>query len=142
MSDNGQTDCQITIRQLEHFELHTLKQTIRLYYLLVLNSHISHVLLKFIQFYNTHNIIILCLPPYLTHILQLLNISIFRLLALAYKQLIQQHSMFSAENILKEDFLHFFQLVRQDIITPCNIQSAQKAASLLPFNPSPILTLL
>jgi hypothetical protein len=58
------------------------------YRLLIVNGHLSHVNIAFIEFAITHKILFLVLPPYTTHRLQLLNVSIFGPLAQAYSEIV------------------------------------------------------
>jgi hypothetical protein len=139
VSDNGWADRDIALDWLKHFNLYTKPQTRGKYRLLILDGHTSHVSLPFIEYCEQQHIIPLCLPPHSTHILQPLDVGIFSPVAEAYKTRIQQHSVFGAEKITNEQFLMFFQLARQEVISLRNIASAWRAAGLKPFNPTLIL---
>lgn len=142
MSENGWTNREIACTWLEHFYEHAERRRISLYRLLILDGHDSHVSLSFRQRCEEHNIIPLRLPPHSTHLLQPLDLGIFSPFAKAYKKRISKHSIYGVENISKQKFLSFFQQARQAAITIRNIESAWRKAGLIPFNPSPILSLL
>lgn len=139
VSDNGWADRDIALDWLKHFNLYTKPQTRGKYRLLILDGHTSHVSLPFIEYCEQQHIIPLYLPPHSTHILQPLYVGIFSPVAEAYKTRIQQHSVFGAETTTNEQFLMFFQLARQEVISLRNIASAWRAAGLKPFNPPLIL---
>jgi hypothetical protein len=113
VSPNGWTDCRIALEWLQHFDIYTKTQLQGKYRLLILDGHTSHVSLPFIEYCEQQNIIPLCLPPHSTHILQPLDVGVFSPLSKAYKTRIQEHSVFGAERISKEQFLTFFELACQ-----------------------------
>jgi hypothetical protein len=139
VSDNGWTDRDIALDWLRHFNLYTKPQTRGKYRLLILDGHTNHVSLPFIEYCKQQYTIPLCPPPHSTRILQPLDVGIFSPLAKAYKTSIQQHSVFGAERIINEQFLMFFQLAKQEVISLRNIISAWRAVGLKPFNSTPIL---
>jgi hypothetical protein len=68
------------------FESHTRaiqKSTHRLF---IVDGHGSHILKEFIQFCENYSIIILYFSPYIIHILQSLDVSVFAPLAKVYKK--------------------------------------------------------
>ncbi|OCK91762.1 uncharacterized protein K441DRAFT_728630, partial [Cenococcum geophilum 1.58] len=79
------------------------------YYLLILNGYKSHVLIQFAKYCETYKIIPLYLLPYLTHLLQPLNIGIFSPLARAYKKRLYDFTFYGAVNITKPKFLKYYQ---------------------------------
>ena len=54
----------------------------------------------------------LYLPPYLTHILQPLDISIFGSLLQAYKKQFNNTALYKALAIIKQEFLEIYQAAR------------------------------
>jgi hypothetical protein len=52
--------------------------------MLVLDGHKSHVNAEFDEYYKANNIVLLCLPPYSSHLTQLLDVSVFSPLKKAY----------------------------------------------------------
>ena len=87
---------------------------------------------------QTHKIICLCLPPYLTHLLQPLNVSVFGPLKQNYKKLLAKKTCFSNYKVDKADFISLIQKARQYDITSRNIQSAWRATWLIQYNPATV----
>lgn len=142
VSENGWTTQEIALKWLDHFHEYTVNRLQGQYRLLILDGRNSHVSFDFIKKCELYKIILLCLPPHSTHLLQPLDVGIFSPLAQAYKSRIQAHSVFGAQNILKAQFLTFFSQARREAISMRNITSAWKAAGLIPFDTAPILSKL
>ena len=110
------------------------------YRLLILDGHASHITTKVIEFGLANKIVILCLPPHITHILQPLDVGFFAPLASVYKSNIQRASRLGATySIDKQDFLQHYILARRQVATPTTIISAWKKAGLAPFDPTQVL---
>ena len=91
MSDNGWTDNEIGLEWIKQcFEPET--QCGNEYRLLILDGYNSHITTKAIKFYIASKIILLCLPPHTTHLLQPLDVGIFAALATAYKAGVRERS--------------------------------------------------
>ena len=54
------------------------KQRLGRWRLLILNGHRSHVTMEFIDYCDRHRILLIILPPYLTHTLQPLDVVLFK----------------------------------------------------------------
>ena len=52
--------------------------------LLIVDGHSSHLIFEFLEYYKAYRILLSVSPPYSTHLLQLLNVVSFKLLARAY----------------------------------------------------------
>ena len=97
-------------------------------------------MLQFVKYYEAHKIVPLCLPPYSTHILQPLDVSIFRPLARAYKKRLYDIALYGALAITKQEFLEIYQAARSQAISLTNIASAWRATGLIPHDPSAVLS--
>ena len=74
--------------------------------MLILDGHASHLSTTAIEFSLASNIILLCLPPHATHILQPLDVGLFAPLASAYKKNIYSITQLGASYYVdKVDFL-------------------------------------
>jgi hypothetical protein len=109
---------------------------------LILDSHGSYSILEFDQFCLDNYIVILYIPSYLLHLLQLLDIACFGLLKTAYSKLVQQLVYNCIFHIDKTDFLANYQQARGAIYSKQNILSRFCATGLLLFNPSRVLSTL
>ena len=84
-SPNGWTDNKIGLEWLKTcFELETRDGDDE-YRVLILDGHTSHLSTAVIRFCIASKIILLCLPPHTTHLLQPLDVGIFAPLANTYK---------------------------------------------------------
>ena len=102
---------------------------------MIFNSYALHILTKAIQFCIASNIILLCLLAHFTHLLQLLDVGVFLLLATAYQKGVQDITRFGfAYSIDKVDFLDVYQKARTLAITLANIQKAWNRTGLNPLN--------
>jgi len=124
MSDNGWTDNEIGLEWLKQcFEPKT--RCGDEYWLLILDGHASHITTKAIKFCIASKIILLCLPPHTTHLLQPLDVDIFAPLATAYKASVREQSKYIINyNIDKVDFLEIIGAAQDQAITAVNIQKA------------------
>ncbi len=106
------------------------------YWLLIVDGHASHLSTEFITFTQANKIICLCLPSYLTDLLQPLDISVFGSLKQNYKNLLSEKTCSSTYNIEKTDFITLIQKARRQGISSRNIQSACWATRLMLYNPA------
>ncbi len=108
--------------------------------MLLIDGHASHITTAAIQFCIDNKIILLCLPPHTTHLLQPLDIGVFAPLAIAYKTRVHETTRYGANySIDKTDFLELYQKARHDAMTPYNIHRAWLKCGLHPFNPQLVL---
>jgi len=76
--------------------------------LLILDGHSSYQIIEFDIFCKKNIIICLCMPLYISHLLQSLDVGVFGLLKHTYKKLVE--GMMAADNnyINKKDFLSLY----------------------------------
>jgi hypothetical protein len=98
------------------FESHTRAIQKGIYRFLIMDGHGSHILKEFIQFCENHSIIALYFSPYITYILQPLNISVFASLIKIYKKRMYDYNIYNIDNIDKFIFLEFLYEARKKII--------------------------
>jgi len=99
-----------------------------------MDGYISHINLKFVQFCEDYRIIPICLPPYITYLLQPLNLVIFSLLKRVYSQKVDEYIALGITGLNREWFLRIISEIRLEIYTANHINSAFKAAGLYPYN--------
>lgn len=142
VSPKGWTNDQLGFSWLETvFERCTASKAGYGYRLLIVDGHSSHVNMQFIEYCDTHRIILGILPPHSTHRLQPLDLKIFSPLATAYSneldKLIQSSRGFT--RITKRLFWSLFRRAWEKALTKSNIFSAFAAAGIHPYNPSMVL---
>jgi hypothetical protein len=142
LSENGWTDNELGLRWLtECFHEETkASYTEGRFRMLCVDGHSSHITTAVIEFCIEKKIILLCLPPHTTHLLQPLDLKIFSPLANAYRKGIRNRCKIGASYSLnKMEFLDIFEQAREEAITPSNMESAWRAAGLKPWNPNIVL---
>lgn len=144
MSENGWTDNSIGLAWLQNcFDEQTKICQKGQYRILIVDGHASHITTAAIQYCVDKKIILLCLPPHTTHLLQPLDVGVFAPLATAYKNGVHRITSLGATyNIDKCDFLEIYQQARKEAITPTNVKKAWAATGLSPFNPELVLQYL
>jgi hypothetical protein len=107
VSDNGWITNEIGIFWLQSiFEKYTKDCTIGQYRLLILDSHGSHMTPEFDQYCLAHSIIVLCMPPHSSHLLQLLDIGCFSVLKRSYGNLVEQKMILVSTILISSSFFH------------------------------------
>jgi len=123
----------------DFFNKHTKACTAGRYCLLILDGHSSHASAEFDQFCTENMIIPLYLPPYSSHLLQLLDIACFGPLKRTYGQETQIYMQHSINHIDKKDFIAIYQQVRPHALTASNICSGFAAGGLVPYKSEQVL---
>jgi hypothetical protein len=82
------------------------------------------------------------MPPYLSHLLQPLNIGCFAPLKLAYRRQAEKAMRNRINYITKAEFLPYFKAAYNNAITPSNIQGGFQGAGLVPFNLERVISTL
>jgi hypothetical protein len=110
--------------------------------LLVLDGHGSHINMKFLNWCESHSIIVACYPPHTTHRLQPLDVSLFAPLALRYSQQVDQfqHQSRGLSKVSKRDFFSFFEPAFEQSFIAANIHSAFAKTGLYPLNSSVVVS--
>jgi hypothetical protein len=110
-SSSGWSNNNIGLAWLEQvFDRHTKKKTRRTWQLLIVDGHGSHVTLEFIEYCYQYKMLLLILPPHLTHTLQPHDVVMFKSLLSGYSSklsdLTQRSQGFAC--IRKGDFFLIF----------------------------------
>ncbi|KAF2174500.1 DDE-domain-containing protein [Zopfia rhizophila CBS 207.26] len=140
-SPTGWTNNDLGYKWLLKFDERTKTKAQQAYQLLILNSHESHVTMKFINYCDTNRIILGIYPPHSTHTLQPLDVALFRPLSVAYSDRltdwIAKTEGFS--NIQKRHFFTLFWPAWNDSFTEENILSGFESTGINPFNPQRVI---
>jgi hypothetical protein len=141
-SASGWTSDEIGFKWLERFfDKKTQEKARRQWRLLFVDGHGSHVTLKFLQWAQTHKILVAVYPPHSTHRLQPLDVGCFAPLATYYSQLLEQQTRLSEgqTKMTKRDFFKCFYPAWHKAFTDENVASSWRKAGLFPFNPASVL---
>lgn len=134
VSHNGWTNNELGLDWLEFFDQYAtcIDSKKSLWRMLIVDGHDSHISSEAIQFCLKKKIVLLCLPPHATHLLQPCDVGIFGIIAQIYKQLIGERYRFGATyHIDKCQFLEIWIEARQISITEKNIRSAWRKSGIL-----------
>ena len=109
-------------------------------YLLILNSYGSYISMAFLEYAMRHNIHIAVLPPYSTHWLQPLDISLFAPLSQRYSQKLDERTLQSGglSSMSKRIFLKLFWPAYEAAFSSSNIESGWLKTGLEPQDPGQI----
>jgi hypothetical protein len=97
---------------------------------------------QLIQYCNNHKIIPFGLPPYLTHLLQLLDVIVFQLYKYYHTKALDIIVRDSLINITKLEFLGCIQQVRKQVFKQETILSAFRKTEILPLNLQVVLEII
>jgi hypothetical protein len=109
------------------------------YRLLVLDGHGSHVTPEFDRYCLDHAIIVLCMPPHSSHLLQPLDVGCFGPLKSAYGKLVEQKMGLGVNHIDKVEFLPLYREARAQSLSSKNVVSSFAATGIAPFDPDRVL---
>nr|UUG47255.1 ORF42 [Bracoviriform inaniti] len=104
--------------------------------LVLFDGHKSHINMELHLFCMEHKLLLYCLYPNATHIIQPCDVGIFRPLKIEWKKIVAKHSQSTTQSITKFNFAPLFQTAFEKAITPRIIQNAFAACGLYPLNPS------
>jgi hypothetical protein len=109
------------------------------YRFLILDGHGSHVTPEFQDFCIAKRIILLCLPPHTSHMLQPLDVAVFSPLKHYFRRATERRLWLECSQFPKTEFLQTYSEVRPQAITKKNIQSGFRKAGLVPFELDKVL---
>jgi hypothetical protein len=107
-----------------------------------MDGHSSHATPEFNLFCKEYKIIALYMPPYLSHLLQLLDISYFTILKRRYSQRIVELIRLGVNYVDKSLFLKLFIPARKETFTISNVKARFSAIGLVPLDPEVVLQIL
>jgi hypothetical protein len=143
VSNNGWTTNEIGLFWLEKvFDRFTKDRTVGRYRLLILDGHGSHMTAEFDQYCRDHSIIVLCMPPHSSHLLQPLDVGCFAVLKRSYGRLVEHKMSLGVNHIDKLDFLALYRQARAQSLSEANIKSGFRGTGLVPYDPSAVLSFL
>jgi hypothetical protein len=122
VSENGWTTNERGLDWLKHFDAYTKERTVSSHRLLVIDGYKSHDSLDFQQYCKDNKIVTLCMPPYLSHLLQPLDVGCFAPLKKAYGRQAKNLMRNRITHITKPEFLLCFKAAYKAAFTPSNIQ--------------------
>lgn len=115
-----------------------LENKIQLPVVLFLDGHKSHINVELFEFCVQNSIVLYCLPPNATHIIQPCDVSIFKSLKTAWKQVVQQHKQMTNKYITKATFAPLFKKAFDQAINEKIIKNGFRCCGLFPLDPDAV----
>jgi hypothetical protein len=141
-SPSGWTNNDIGLAWLEQvFDRCTKKKARRLYRLLILDGHGSHITMDFINYCDQNRILLAILPPHSTYTLQPLDVVMFKPLLTAYSAELSKH-LHTTQGLVpigKGDFFPLFWKAWETSFKESTILKSFEATGVSPPNPDTIL---
>ncbi|XP_072401163.1 uncharacterized protein [Diabrotica undecimpunctata] len=106
--------------------------------ILFLDGHKSHYNLELYEFCIKHRIILYCLYPNSTHILQPCDVSIFRPLKVEWKSVCRLHKQKSSTPITRHNFSMLFKEAFDEACKERTIINGFRICGLYPLNPDAV----
>lgn len=104
-----------------------------------LDGHKSHISSELREFCIDHDIILYCLPPNATHIMQPCDVSVFSPLKTHWKMVVREHRRDSQKAITKLNFAPLFKKAFDRLsLSPSVIQNGFRVCGLYPFDPNAV----
>lgn len=140
ISKSGYVDDIITLQWAEYFNKRTLNHRREgVWRLLLVDGHGSHSTVSFIEYMLANQIIVVKMPPHLTHLLQPLDLKVFSPYKEFHRQAVNGAILIGIEHYDKTEFLNDLQSIRRKTFEETTIMSAWKAAGVIPWNPDLII---
>lgn len=111
---------------------------IKLPVLLFLDGHKSHINQQMFDFCREKGIMLFCLYPNSTHILQPCDVGIFGPLKKSWKKVVRKYKQTTTAPITKQNFAPKFKEAYDDAIKTSTIKKSFKACGLCPINPDAV----
>ena len=86
-----------------------------------------------------NDIIVLYLPPHTSHILQLLDLSIFRSIKALYQKTVRKVTAGDTQRILRHQFIDIYEQIRPAAMSKSNIEAGWRKSGLYPHDSSQLL---
>ena len=103
--------------------------------LLILDGHSSHMTVEVIEMAQNNGIHMLCLPSHCTHILQPLDVGVFKSLKVHYSRACKDYLSTHPGQVITTDVLaSLIAKAWQNAITPVNIMSGFRKCGIYPLN--------
>ena len=101
-----------------------------------------HINYTFLLWCEAHGIIVFCLPPHSTHLLQPLDVGLFGPLQQHYRKAVEGFFLTTSHGINRDIFFLLYKQARVKTYTVENIKAAFKVTGIVPLNPRVVLSQL
>jgi len=141
-SETGYNNDDLTIKWLAHFQRFSAKRQEGVYPLLLLDGFSSDCTKEFLDYCDQHKIIVFCLPPHLSHLLQPLDVVIFQPYKHYHAEAVEKATQSGCKDFNKSEFLNTINIIRQQTFKPSTVRSGFRATGLIPYNSEIVISKL
>lgn len=134
MSEKGWSDNELGLEWLKIYDCETQAKANGHWRAVILDGHDTHVTLEVIQHAHTNKIVIACLPPHTTHVLQPLDLGLNGPLKIALREEAYTYEFETGRAIDKMLALLVISRTFNCMFTKNNIQSAFRRSGIWPLN--------
>lgn len=142
LSETGYINDQLALHWIQHFEAESKKTQQGLYRLLICDGFDSHCTKEFIEFCDSHRIILYCLPPHTSHFLQPLDVNVFQPYKHWHAEAVDEAARTGCIDFNKTEFLHCFTRIKQETFKESTIRNSFRKTGLIPYDPEIVLASL
>jgi len=128
------------VKWLAHFQRFSAKQQEGVYRLLLLDGFGSHCTKEFLDYYDRHKIIVFCLSPHSSHLLQPLDLVVFQPYKHYHAEAVEKATRTGCGDFNKSEFLDTIDTICQQTFKPSTLRSGFRAAGLIPYNPEIVIS--
>ena len=139
VSDSGFSNNQLSYEWIKHFEIHSAKSQTSAYRLLLLDGYGSHCTYKFLDHCEKHNIVLFCLPPHATHLLQPLDVVVFQPYKHWHAEAVDAAACTGCVDFNKVKFLEALRSIHQKALKSSTILSAFRETGLILYRPKKVV---
>lgn len=105
-----------------------------------IDGHTSHLTLHTSRFCNANGIILVALAPNATHLIQPMDVAVFRSLKEHWKNKVHQWRLKNTENptLQKKDFCRLLDEVIKETVTPSMVTNGFRKCGIIPWDPNAV----
>jgi hypothetical protein len=141
-SEKGYSNDELTMDWVRHFEKYSSQRQLGTYRLLLLDGFGSHCTKEFLDFCDVHRIVVFCLPPHTSHLLQPLDVVVFQPYKHYHAEAVETATRSGCSEFDKVEFLDKIDSIRQQTFKKSTIISSFRATGLIPYNPEIVISKL
>jgi len=112
-SETGYTNDELTMKWLQHFQRFSYQRLRGPYRLLLLDGFGSHLTKQFLDYCDHDKIIVFCLPPHTSHVLQPLDVVVFQPYKHYHAEAVEAATRLGCGEFDKAEFLDQIDAIRQ-----------------------------
>ena len=105
----------------------------------ILDGHGSHITFQFVDYCERNDIILYCLPPHSTHLLQPLDVGLFSPLQHHYAKAVEDYFLTTSVSINRDTFFPIFKQARRLTYVSESIQGVFRSCGIVPLQSHVVL---